>query len=57
MQVFCMIFFRLWIWAAKGSATNTRKSIENPKTNPNDNMSKMIRDDLSVFIGGICVSF
>lgn len=26
MQVFCMIFFRLWIWAAKGSATSTRKS-------------------------------
>lgn len=28
MQVFCMIFFRLWIWAVKGSATSTRKSIE-----------------------------
>lgn len=33
-QVFCMIFFRLWIWAAKGSATSTRKSIENPDNNP-----------------------
>ena len=33
-QVFCMFFFRLWIWAAKGSATRTRKSIENPDNNP-----------------------